>query len=105
VTTAWIDVAPAGEFPPGTRRTVEAEGIPIAVFNVGGRYHAIEDMCSHEAEMLSLGELRDDVIICPRHGAEFSLVTGEALTPPAYEPVETFPVRVAGGMVQVGIGA
>ena len=40
-------------------------------------------------------------VICPRHGARFSLVTGAALTPPAYEPVATFPVRVEEGVVQV----
>ena len=42
-----------------------------------------------------------DVITCPLHGAEFCLRTGEVLTPPAYEPLTTFPVRVHDGAVQV----
>jgi 3-phenylpropionate/trans-cinnamate dioxygenase ferredoxin component len=42
-----------------------------------------------------------DEVICPRHGARFCIRTGEALSPPAYEPVPTFPVRVTDGMVQV----
>ncbi|MGH8312562.1 MAG: nitrite reductase (NAD(P)H) small subunit [Gammaproteobacteria bacterium] len=41
------------------------------------------------------------VITCPRHGAQFDILTGEVLAPPAYEPVATFPVRVHEGMVQV----
>jgi 3-phenylpropionate/trans-cinnamate dioxygenase ferredoxin subunit len=57
--------------------------------------------CSHEAETLSDGEVAGEEIICPRHGAHFSIPTGAALSPPAYEPVATFPVRVEGGMVMV----
>jgi 3-phenylpropionate/trans-cinnamate dioxygenase ferredoxin component len=97
----WVAVARVEDFPPGTVRTLEIEGMPIAVFNLNGRYHAIEDRCSHEAETLSDGEIADDEIICPRHGARFSIPTGQALSPPAYEPVATFPVRVEGGMVMV----
>lgn len=97
----WVAVARAEDFPSGTVRTLEIEGTPIAVFNLNGRYHAIEDQCSHEAETLSDGEVVDNEITCPRHGARFSIPTGQALSPPAYEPVATFPVRVEGGMVMV----
>ncbi len=97
----WIDVAATTDFPPGTCRTLEIEGTPIAVFNVAGQYCAIEDLCSHEAETLSAGEIEDHVIICPRHQARFSLISGEALSPPAYEPIAIFPVRVVAGRVQV----
>ena len=97
----WIDVAVAAEFPPGTFRTVDAGGIPIAVFNVDADYYAIEDRCSHEAETLSYGSLDGLVITCPRHLAQFSLVSGAVLAPPACEPVATFPVRVRDGVVQV----
>ena len=97
----WVAVARAEDFPSGTVRTLEIEGTPIAVFNLNGRYHAIEDLCSHEAETLSGGEMAGDEIICPRHGARFSILTGQALSPPAYEPVVTFPVQIEGGMVMV----
>lgn len=97
----WVDVAPCEELPPGSWRTVEMEGTHIAVFNVGGEYYAIEDVCTHDGGILSGGEVHGAEVTCPRHGARFSLVTGEALTPPAYEDVATFPVRVQGGMVQV----
>ena len=39
--------------------------------------------------------------MCPRHGAWFEIRTGKALTPPAYEPVDTFAVRVHEDVVQV----
>lgn len=98
---AWTDVAPLADFPPSTVRSVDVDGTAIAVFNVAGRYYAIEDLCSHEAEPLSGGQVEGGEVICPRHGAHFSILTGEALSPPAYEPVATFPVRVEAGMVQV----
>lgn len=97
----WVAVARVEDFPPGTARTLEIEGTPIAVFNLNGRYYAIEDICSHEAETLSGGEVAGEEIICPRHGAHFSILTGAARSAPAYEPVATFPVRVEGGVVRV----
>jgi 3-phenylpropionate/trans-cinnamate dioxygenase ferredoxin subunit len=97
----WVDVARAEDFSPGTVRTVEIEGTPIAVFNLNGHYYAIEDVCTHEAETLSDGEVAGEEIVCPRHGAHFSILTGAALSPPAYEPVATFPVQVEDGMVMV----
>jgi 3-phenylpropionate/trans-cinnamate dioxygenase ferredoxin component len=43
------------------------------------------------------------VVVCPRHGSRFDLRTGRPLTLPAWEPVETFPVRVVDGIVRVDI--
>ena len=97
----WVDVARVEDFPPGTVRTLEIEGTAIAVFNLNGHYYAIEDVCTHEAETLSDGAVEGEEIVCPRHGAHFSIVTGAALSPPAYEPVTTFPMQVEGGMVMV----
>lgn len=99
---SWHDVAPSADFKPGSVRVVDLpDGTPVAVFNVDGRYLAIEDECTHEAEVLSWGQIEGETVVCPRHAARFSLVSGEALEPPAYEPVATFAVRVAAGIVQV----
>jgi 3-phenylpropionate/trans-cinnamate dioxygenase ferredoxin subunit len=97
----WIDVAKDGELKEGQCRVVDAEDTPIAVFYCEGSYYAIEDTCTHDGGELASGEVEGDEVICPRHGARFCIKTGEALTPPAYEDVETFPTRVENGMVQV----
>lgn len=99
--SAWTDVAAVADLPPGACQRLDVDGVPVAVFNVDGRYYAIEDICSHEAEMLSGGQVCGLEITCPRHEARFSLVTGAALSPPAYEPVAVFPVRVQAGRVEV----
>lgn len=97
----WVDVAPVGEITPGTWRTVDIDDVEIAVINVDGSFYAVEDMCTHDGGDLSSGHLEGCEIICPRHGARFDVKTGEVKAPPAYEPIETFEVRVENGMVQV----
>ncbi|MBS1188867.1 MAG: sufR [Rhodocyclaceae bacterium] len=98
----WVDVAPAADFAPGTCRVALVDGVAVAVFKVAAdAYYAIEDCCSHQTAALSEGTLDGLEVACPLHGSRFSLVTGEALTLPAYEPVAVFPVRIEGGMVQV----
>jgi len=97
----WLDVVSAEELKPGSCRIVDADGTRVAVFNVDGELFAIEDVCTHDGGDLAGGCLEGDEIICPRHGARFSLRTGEALTAPAFEPTAVFPVRIERGVVQV----
>ncbi len=99
----WIDVAPAEELEPGSWKTIEYDDRIIAVFNLDGEFYAIEDICTHDGAELTGGEIEGTEIICPRHGARFDIITGEALTPPAYEDIDTFEVRVKDGMVQVNV--
>ena len=88
-------------FTPGARQIVDVDGSQIVVFNLDGKYYAIEDVCTHDGGQLTGGEVEGDQIICPRHGARFCIRTGAALTAPAYEATATFPVRVENGEVQV----
>jgi len=93
----WIDVAPADAVPPGEHRVFEVDDTPVAVFNVDGELFAIHDICTHDGETLTGGPVEGTEIVCPRHGARFSLRTGEVLAPPAYEPVRTYGVRLQDG--------
>ena len=99
--SGWVTVARADELAPGQWRVAEVDEARIVVFNLGGEYHAIEDVCTHDGGQLTGGEIEGDQIVCPRHGARFCIRTGDALTAPAYEPTAKFPVRVEGGEVQV----
>jgi 3-phenylpropionate/trans-cinnamate dioxygenase ferredoxin component len=75
-----------------TGSAIRIEDPEIAVFNVNGEFFAIKDVCTHDQAQLSDGELTGETISCPWHGACFSVKTGEVLSLPATEPVETFPV-------------
>ena len=100
---SWTDVAPATDVPRGEHRVYEVDARFVAVYNVGGDLYAIEDLCTHDGNPLSDGPVEDHEVICLRHGARFCLRTGAALTPPAYEPVATFPVAVRDGRIWIGV--
>lgn len=100
--SGWIDVA--DELPQGAHCVAEACGIAIALFNVGGEYFAFEDACPHDGGELAQGETDGEQIVCPRHGARFSMRTGAVLSPPAYQDLRTFPVRTVQGRIQVYTG-
>lgn len=97
----WYDIAPVNTFLDGTYRQVEVNGVDVAVFNLDGEFYAIQDLCTHDDGELAGGEVEGEEIVCPRHGARFSIKTGEVLAPPAYEAVDTYRVRIEDGMVQV----
>src|SRR3990167_903441 len=97
----WITVAKVGELAPGQWRTLDVDGAQIVMFNLGGQYFAIEDVCTHDGGQLTGGTIEGDQIVCPRHGARFCIRTGAALSAPAYEPTAKFPVRIEGGAIQV----
>ncbi len=99
--TDWQDVCGIEELKDGERRLVDLNGVVVVVLRVDGQWFAIEDVCSHDGDSLGDGPLEGDRIVCPRHGARFCLRTGAALTPPAYEPVAVFALRLADGRVQV----
>ena len=102
---ADIVVAPVEELPPGTVKIVHAGEISVGVYNLDGRYCALEDRCSHDDGPLCEGDFDPDtgVAICPRHGANIDIRTGEPRTLPATEPVATYPVRIEGGIVKVEV--
>lgn len=97
----WINVVAVRDLNPGEHMLVEVEDADIVLINLDGEFYAIEDVCTHDGSEISSGCLVDGSIECPRHGARFDIKTGEVTAPPAYEPVDTFPVQVAEGVVQV----
>jgi 3-phenylpropionate/trans-cinnamate dioxygenase ferredoxin subunit len=97
----WFSVGPITNIAPGDYAQVEVDGRIVAVFNVGGEFYAIEDVCTHDGGGLTGGVIEGDKVVCPRHGAKFCLRTGAALTPPAYEPVQTYVTRIRDGIVEV----
>jgi len=97
----WIDAGLTGDLRDGQTISIPAGQRMIAVARSGDAYYAIEDICTHDGAPLTGGEIEGSEIICPRHGARFCLRTGEALTPPAYEPVRVFETKIEAGRLWV----
>jgi 3-phenylpropionate/trans-cinnamate dioxygenase ferredoxin subunit len=100
---AAVTVAKSTDTPPGTITVHEVDGKRIALCNVNGRFYAIDDVCTHDGGPLDQGELVDNLVECPRHGARFDVTTGRAVVLPAVRPVKTYPVEVDGDDVKVDV--
>jgi 3-phenylpropionate/trans-cinnamate dioxygenase ferredoxin subunit len=99
----FFEIASVDDVPDGERLFVEIGLDYIVVFNIGGEFYAIADLCSHDEGPLGDGVLSDHAIACPRHGAKFDLKTGKALTFPAVVDIPAYPVRIEDGMIEVGM--
>ena len=100
----YVAVANVQDIPPGQVKVIEVEGRKIALCNVNGAFHAIEDRCSHDDGPLGEGTLEGQRLECPRHGAQFDVTTGRPTTLPAVLSVQTFPTQVEGGQVWIAPG-
>lgn len=98
----FIEIAPVAELPNGERLFVELEGRSLVIFNIAGQFFAIGDICSHDDGPVGEGDLEGYIIVCPRHGAEFDVRTGQAVQMPAVVDIPAYPVKVIDGMIQVG---
>src|SRR5262249_61535351 len=97
-----VRVAETKDVAPGTGKVVAAEGRSIALFNVAGTFHAIDNTCTHRGGPLGEGDLAGEVVTCPWHGAQFNVQNGDVLAPPAPTGGRSFPVRVQGDDVLGG---
>ncbi|HKP37316.1 MAG TPA: non-heme iron oxygenase ferredoxin subunit [Pyrinomonadaceae bacterium] len=99
----FVKVATIDEIPVGSAKLIEVKGNEIALFNIGGTLHAIDNSCTHVGGPLCEGEISGADVTCPWHGAVFDLTTGRAVGPPAFEAVNRYEVRVEGPDVQIEI--
>ena len=99
----FLEIAAASELPNGERLFVEVEGKSLVIFNLAGQFFAIGDICSHDDGPVGEGDVEGFNIVCPRHGGEFDVRTGQAVQMPAVVDIPAYPVKVVDGMIQVGI--
>lgn len=104
---AFVKALAASEVQAGNGKSVTLGGKKIAVFNVNGKFMAIDDLCTHDEASLAEGFVCEEdgvcKVECPWHGAQFDLKSGAALTLPAVKPVKSYPVRVTDGSVEVDV--
>jgi len=79
---------------------LEVNGKTLAVFNVDGAFHAIDNTCIHRGGPLGEGDLEGSVVTCPWHGWQYDVTTGACVANPAAR-VERYEVQVEGTDVKV----
>ena len=99
----YFEIAPASELPNGERLFVDLGDKPIVIFNIAGHYFSIGDVCTHDDGPLGDGTIEGNNVVCPRHGAEFDIRTGQAVQMPAVVDIPAYPVKVVDGKIFVGL--
>jgi nitrite reductase/ring-hydroxylating ferredoxin subunit len=97
----WLRVAALAELAADAPLAVTLGEIPIALYRLDGKVHAIDDVCTHEFALLSQGFVEGGAIECPLHQACFDIATGRCLSGPATVDLRSYEVRIEGGMVYV----
>jgi len=101
----WINTIDIRSLQNGERITVDLNDKKNAIllFNLNGEFFAVENKCSHANLPLEDGWLENDQLICPFHGAQFCIKTGEVTAPPAFIGIKTFKTRIIDNIVQIEV--
>jgi len=100
----FIPVAKISDIPEGEGKAVEAGERFIALFNVRGKFYAMDNTCHHAGGPLGEGGLTGTKVMCPWHGWEYDVTTGECTTEPVVKQ-KTYPVKVEGEDILIEIGS
>ena len=99
----FVAVARTEELAPGTKKRVWVGETRILLVNLDGEFYALDDLCPHAFAFMSAGWLDGDEIMCPLHGAQFNVRTGQVLSLPAEDDLPVFPVKIEGDNILVGV--
>ena len=99
---AFVRAAKVEDIPAGTIREVEVNGKALALANLGGTFHAIDNACIHRGGPLGDGPLEGKIVTCPWHGWQYDVTTG-VNTMDESERVDRYDVKVEGDSVLVGV--
>lgn len=99
---AFVGVAWLEELPPGRAMTVTIGDQKLALVNVGGTVHAIDDACLHAGLSLGEGALDGETLCCGGHGWRYDVTTGCLLGVPGL-CVRTHEVQVVDGRIKVAV--
>ena len=99
----WVTVASAAAIAEGDMIGVKVGDKPIALYNVAGRIHATDNVCTHAFAVLTDGWLDGTEIECPLHAGRFDVTSGKGLGPPIPSDLKTYKTRVVGDEVQIAV--
>jgi anthranilate 1,2-dioxygenase ferredoxin subunit len=98
-----ISIGTLSDFPEGRGVAVIVADRRLAVFHVGDRLFAIDNVCTHNRMRLADGPVQGVIVTCRTHNSRFNLETGAVVKGPARKPVRTYPVYRVGENVEVEV--
>lgn len=106
----FVRVADQNQLAPGSMKIVIVNGKEVLLSNMGGKYYAIANRCTHAGGSLGQGTLDGTCVKCPRHGAMFDLQTGKSIEGAKIGFMKfkvrdetCYPVKIEGNNILVGL--
>ena len=99
--TNFLAVADTTDIDLGHSQSVHFNGIDILICHTEKGFFAVEDLCTHSMVPLCGGLIEGNYITCPLHGAVFDLTDGSVQSPPAFEDLRTFQLKIEGTLISV----
>ena len=108
---SFVEVATVDQVPPGTMKNFSVGSKRILVVNQGGKFYAIDGICTHAGGNLGEGKLEGTIVTCPRHGSKFDVGTGKCIAGPKVAFVRlmkardtvAYQVRIDGGSLKIDV--
>jgi NAD(P)H-dependent nitrite reductase small subunit len=98
----FVPVLSVTDLPPGQAAEVSVGTQPVALFNIGGTFHALTNRCPHRGGPLGQGFVDGSQVSCPWHNYTFDVTTGENVVDPQLK-VARYDVKVEDGRVFVKV--
>jgi nitrite reductase/ring-hydroxylating ferredoxin subunit len=96
----FVPLATTADIPAGEARAFVHGDREIAIFNVAGRFYAIENACPHQGGPLAEGFIDGTQVTCPWHAWCFDVTDGK-MTLGGFTSVDAFDVHVEGSTISV----
>lgn len=98
----WHAVAKISDLAPGEGKTIDVFGKPIALFNDGGTFRAIDNTCPHRGGSLGDGKLKENCVVCPLHQWTFNLESGKNIRNPQVK-LNVYPTKTKGDDIWITV--
>ena len=97
----YVPAASVTDFPSSGKLCLEVADRFVVIVKLEDGFFCVDDVCTHDGGTLGEGELQQNCLVCPRHGAKFDVRTGAAMSMPATEPTVAHEVKIEGDSILV----
>jgi 3-phenylpropionate/trans-cinnamate dioxygenase ferredoxin subunit len=101
----WVVACATGDIDEEDVIRFDHAGASYAVYRIAEGFFASDGWCTHEQAHLADGFVVNGEIECPLHQGRFDIISGKPLSPPVCVKLKTYPVRVDGHSVLIGLPA
>jgi nitrite reductase/ring-hydroxylating ferredoxin subunit len=83
---------------------ITAGGKEIVVTKLDGNYYAMDNVCTHAGADLHEGELNNNELTCPWHGAKWDIKTGNLISfPQKLKPLQSHKISIENDTLYIEI--